>query len=616
MKMAKTKTRTAPPVPVSVERSMVPSEDKWDVDALYPSMKAWEKEYAKIAGSKTSPRWQEAAKFQGRLGESSKVLKDALDFFFDLSRKLAKLYTYAHLRHDEDITNDEHKTAYNKILSALHDFEKEMAWMAPELLALDDKVLSKLISSSLLADYRFYIEKVRRIKKHMLKKEGEELLAMASKALESPNKAFSAINDADFKFGSIKDDKGALNVLTHGSYGLYLRDKDRTLRENAFKTLHGKYSKYQNTLCELINGKVQSHLFNAKARHYASCLESALFPKNIDTSVYHSLIAAVGDNLKVLHKYVALRSKVLKIPTLHLYDMYVPLLSAVDIRMSYKEAEEAVIESVKPLGSTYQNLLKKGLKDNRWVDRYENVNKRSGAYSSGCYDSHPYILMNYKGVLRDVFTLAHEAGHSMHSLLSRQHQPYHYSEYPIFLAEVASTFNEELLMRHLLERAKTKEERIFLINEKIEDIRATLFRQTMFAEFELWLHEMAEKEVPLTPKLLNEAYRELNRRYFGASIAIDPEGEVEWARIPHFYYNFYVYQYATGISAALALAELVCKGEKKERDAYLTFLKAGCSGYPIDILASAGVDMRSPKPVGLAIAKFSALVDQLERELG
>jgi oligoendopeptidase F len=299
---------------------------------------------------------------------------------------------------------------------------------------------------------------------------------------------------------------------------------------------------------------------------------------------------------------------------LHLYDMNVPLIEAVDMRMSYKEAEEIVVESVAPLGSTYQNLLHQGLKEERWVDRFENKNKRSGAYSSGCYDSNPYILMNFKGVLRDVFTLAHEAGHSMHSLYSHQHQPYHYSSYPIFLAEVASTFNEELLMRLMLQRAKTKQEKMFLINEKIEDIRGTLFRQSMFAEFELLIHELAEKNTPLTPALLKQEYHKLNRRYFGERVIIDSEAEAEWARIPHFYYDFYVFQYATGISAALALAQRVLTEGTEARDAYLEFLKGGSSLYPIEMLQRAGVDMRSPAPVASAIATFGKLVDQLEHE--
>lgn len=597
------------------ERDHVTEQDQWNVASIYPSLKEWETEFSQLMKEKTAPHWPEIAAFKGRLAESPETLKQALDITHELSRKLSKLYTYAHLRHDENITNDTHKTAYNKILAILHDFAQETSWIEPELLAIDQNTLDALIKAPILAPYQFHIEKCVRIKKHMLPPEGEELLARAAKAMQSPHKAFSAINDADFKFGTVKDKTGKEHELTHGSYGLFLREHDRTLRENAYKTLQGKYLSYENTLTELLNGEVQSHIFNAQARNYKSSLEAALFPKNIDLSVYHSLIKAVNDNLHHLHRYVDLREKVLNVGPLHLYDMYVPLISAVNIRMSYKEAEEIVIESVAPLGAEYQNLLHKGLKDHRWVDRYENKNKRSGAYSSGSYDTMPFILMNYRELLRDVFTLAHEAGHSMHSLFSHTHQPYQYGDYPIFLAEVASTFNEELLMRLMLERAKSKEERIFLINEKIEDIRGTLFRQTMFAEFELWLHETAEKNIPLTPKLLSDAFRDLNRRYFGPKVVIDKESEIEWARIPHFYYNFYVFQYATGISAALALAERVCQGGAKEREEYLSFLKAGSSRYPIDILDRAGVDMRSPKPVASAIAKFGSLVDQLKKEL-
>jgi oligoendopeptidase F len=598
------------------DRSHVEEQDQWDVSSIYHSPKEWETEFSKLINDENSPPWKDLSNFKGRLGESPETLRQLLEISDDLSRKLTKLYTYAHLRHDEDIANDAHKTAYNRILAVFHDFAEATSWIQPELLSIDQKTLDKLIQSPALADYKFHIEKCVRVKKHMLPPEEEKLLAMAAKAMQSPHKAFSAINDADFKFGTIVDKTGKEHQLTHGSYGLFLREHDRTLRENAFKTLQGKYLSYENTLTELLNGQVQEHIFNAKARHYESSLDAALFPKNIDTSVYHSLITAVNDNLHHLHRYIDLREQVLNIGPLHLYDMYVPLISAINIRMNYKDAEEIVIESVAPLGAEYQNLLRKGLKDQRWVDRFENKNKRSGAYSSGCYDSMPFILMNYRELLRDVFTLAHEAGHSMHSLYSHTHQPYHYGDYPIFLAEVASTFNEELLMRLMLERAKSKEERIFLINEKIEDIRGTLFRQTMFAEFELWLHETAEKNIPLTPKLLSEAYRDLNRRYFGPNVIIDKEAEIEWARIPHFYYNFYVFQYATGISAALALAERVCKGGAKEREDYLSFLKAGCSRYPIEILEGAGVDMRSPTPVASAIKKFGSLVDLLGQELG
>lgn len=596
-----------------IERNKVEKKDQWNVEALYPTFEEWQKDYQILVEKKDQPRWPLNQK--GHLGESPQILKEALEKILELSRKIHKLYTYAHLRHDEDITNDKYKQAFSQITSILHDFAQEMAWFEPELIALPESTIQAYLASPTLAPYRFHIEKIVRIRHHMLPHEQEELLALAGKALQAPYKTFSAINDADFKFGKVKDSKGQETELTHGSYAIFIRDQDRLLRENAFKQFHGKYKDFENTLCELLNGQVQGHVFEARARKYSSCLEAALFPKNIDVDVYHSLIKAVHSKIDVLHKYNRLRKKILNLPELHLYDMYVPLTSQVDIRIPYEEAEEIIVTAVAPLGSEYQDTLQKGFKSERWVDRFENKNKRSGAYSSGCYDSMPYILMNYKKLLRDVFTLAHEAGHSMHSLMSHKNQPYHYGDYPIFLAEVASTFNEELLTRLLLQRAKTKEEKIFLINQKIEDIRGTLFRQTMFAEFELTLHQMAEQNIPLTPLQLKETYHKLNAFYFGPSTTVDSEIDIEWARIPHFYYNFYVFQYATGISAALALAERVCSGGDAEREAYLSFLKSGCSRYPIETLQLAGVNMHSPEPVEAAIKTFDKLVDQLSNIL-
>lgn len=593
-------------------RTEVSKDDSWDLDSLYPTFDSWEAHYKIAKGHDASPHWPEIQKFRGKLGEGPSVLKEAMDTVFKIDRELSKLYVYAHLRHDEEITHDGHKSSFGRILGTIHDFANETSWFDPELLALSDETMKSYLESPLLSDYRFHLEKTIRAKKHMLSADGEALLSLAGKALQTPNKAFSALNDADFKFGSVQDQEGKSHELTHGSYSAFLQNKDRTLRKNAFLTLHGKYLQFENTMCELLNGTVQSHLFNAKARNFTTCLEASLFPNNIDTSAYHALITAVHNKLDSLHRYIKLRTQLLDIGPLHPYDMFVPLIPSVDIRMSYKEAEEVVIESVAPLGSDYQNLLKKGLKTDRWVDRYENQNKRSGAYSSGCYDSHPYILMNYKNILRDVFTLAHEAGHSMHTLLSQTNQPYHYANYPIFVAEVASTFNEELLMRQLIARAKTPEEKAYLINQKLDDIRSTLFRQAMFAEFELWIHTQAEQSIPLTPKSLREEYRRLNALYFGETVVLDPECDSEWSRIPHFYYNFYVYQYSTGISAALSLADRVVHGGQSERDAYLKFLMSGSSKYPLDLLKEAGVDMRSPVPVEAAIDRFSSLVDDLE----
>lgn len=591
-------------------RTEVNEQNTWNVKELFSDFQTWEKVFNQ-ASEERSPPWPQFTAFKGRLSESPLVLMEALTIFLSISRQLEKLYTYVHLRHDEDITNVEHKNGYEKALALIHQFSECASWLEPEILGLPEELLKEYLASPALEKYLFYLEKMIRLKKHSLSKEQEELLAIANRALEVPYKAFASLNNADFKFDNAVDAQGNSHELTHGSYQLFLRNRDPVLRKSAFEAMHQKYANFENTLCELIHGQVQNHLFEAKARKFQSCLEASLKPKNIDLSVYHSLIEAVRNEIDALHDYISLRKKILNVEELHLYDLYVPLTAQLDIKLNYEEGEKAVIESVAPLGEDYQNQLRDGLQVRRWVDRFENKNKRSGAYSSGCYDSQPYILMNYKNILNDVFTLAHEAGHSMHSLLSRQSQPFHYASYPIFVAEVASTFNEELLMVHLKKQAKTKEEKIYLINQQIETIRTTLFRQTLFAEFELLIHELVEKNIPLSPALLKSEYLKLNQFYFGPGIVIDQLIENEWSRIPHFYYNFYVYQYATGISASIALAEKVLKGGKTDRDHYLAFLKGGCSKYPIDLLEMAGVNMRSPEPVKAAIGKFRTLIKEL-----
>lgn len=597
-------------------REEVPTEDRWKVEDLYSGPTAWEKAFKTfVPDLQRSPHWPALHAFQGTLNQGPQQVKEALDEIMKIDRELSKLYTYAHLRHDEDIVDPAFKQKYEQISTIAHAFAEEASWFQPELMALPGPVLKQYMDSPLLAEYRFHLEKLVRMKKHTLSQDNEKLLALSGQALQATHKAFSAINDADFKFGTVEDSRGESRPISHASYGIYIREHDRLLRERAFKKYHKQYETYENTLCELLAGQVQSHFFNARARNFSSCLEAALYPKNIETSVYHALIKAVRERLPVLHRYMNLRKRMLKVDELHLYDIYVPLTESVDIRMPYLEAEKVVIDSVAPLGKDYQEFLRKGFLEQRWVDRYENQNKRSGAYSSGCFDSMPYILMNYKNLLRDVFTLAHEAGHSMHSLYSKKNQPYQYSEYPIFLAEVASTFNEDLLTRMLIKQCQDPHEKIFLINQKIEDIRGTLFRQTMFAEFELLIHQHVEQGMPLTPQLLKQEYRQLNEAYFGPNTVIDPEIDIEWARIPHFYYNFYVYQYATGISAALALADKVVKGTQKECDAYLSFLKGGCSKYPIDMMKMAGIDMTSPAPVQQAIQTFDQLLTELEKLL-
>jgi len=598
------------------ERSEIPFEDRWNVEALYSSKEEWEQDLKKWGKEEQKPHWPELLKFKGKLKEGASQIRSLLEQSFTIDRHLSKLYTYAHLKHDEDVAQDENKKAYGRILALLHDFREETSWIEPELLEIPDPLLNEHLRSEQLKDYVVYLQRIVRMKPHTLSADKEELLALAGKALETPSKAFSSFNNADLKFPSIQDSQGQEHELTHGKFLFYLRGKDRKLRAEAFKAVHESFIKYENTLCELIAGLVQKHVFDMRARNYSSCLEAALFSNQIDPSVYTSLIQAVRSQLPSLHKYLALRKKLLKVDELHLYDLHVPLVADVEMSMDYLDAEKLVIEATSALGEKYQKILADGLQTGRWVDRYENARKRSGAYSSGCYDSMPYILMNYQGTFSDVTTLAHEAGHSMHSYFSNHHQPYHYAHYPIFVAEVASTFNEELLFRKMLEKTSDKQKKCYLINQKIDDIRSTLFRQTMFAEFELLLHQWGEQGKPFTPALLKSAYRQLNQDYFGKNVVIDEHIDIEWSRIPHFYYNFYVYQYATGISAAHALVEKVFKEGQQAKERYIRFLSSGSSEFPLDLLLHAGVDMRTSKPVEATIHHFDELVEELADLMG
>jgi oligoendopeptidase F len=596
-------------------RNEISKEFCWDLEAMYPTWEAWENEVKEIGKEGTSPHWPHIQTFKDKWHESPASLKELIELCLSIERGLSKLYTYAHLRHDEDVASETPKRAYARITSLLHDFRQETSWIEPELLTFPSDKMHHFLADPSLKDYAFHLQKILRLKKHTLTADQEELLAKVGMALETASHAFSAFNNADLHFPPVRDKEGRERELTHGTYLVYMRDNDRTLRENTFKTMHRAFSGFENTVCELLNGQVQAHAFEKKARHYDSCVDAALFPNQIERSVYDSLIKTVRANLSAVHKYISLRKQVLNLDKIHVYDLHVPLVQEVQMNMSYDDAVESIIESLSLMGEEYQNILRNGLTQGRWVDRYENVRKRSGAYSSGCFDSMPYILMNYHDTFNDVMTLTHEAGHSMHSYLSREHQPFQYSQYSIFVAEVASTFHEELLLRYLLDRTDKKEEQIFLVNQQIEKLRGTLLRQTLFAEFELKIHRFVEEGTPLTPALLKQEYRALNQEYYGSELVLDPELDIEWARIPHFYYNFYVYQYATGISAADALVDKVLKEGKEARDKYLTFLSSGSSRYPLDVLHLAGVDMRSSEPVASAMRHFGDLVDTLEKLL-
>ncbi len=590
------------------ERKDIPLKDTWDLTTLYEVKGKWEAEFQQ-AKKNLDEGCKKIIEGKGKLYQSD-ILKAILQEYFDFSQLLERLYTYAHLKADEDTVNEENKIQYHKVLSLFYQFKHVSSFVEPEILHLPEPEFHALLTNPSLDLFHSYLKKLFDQKAHVLPKEQEELLSLGGMALQSPSKAFSAFNNADIRFEEVKDSKGETHELSHGLYQLYLKSSDRQLRQESFTSMHSAYLSHQFTLCELLSGHVESHVFNMKTRKFSSSLEAALFPYQIHTDIYHTLIDTVGKNLSSLHRYVALRKKWMKLSKIHIYDLYTPIFSDVHYEVNYEKACGLVIESLTPLGSEYQNVLEQGLSKQRWVDIYENKNKRSGAYSSGCYESYPYILLNFHGTMSDLMTLSHEAGHSMHSYYSNKHQPYPYASYSIFLAEIASTFHEELTFRHLLKQAVSKEEKIFLINQKIDGMRATFFRQTMFAEFELMIHRMAESSIPLTPQVVRDHYLELNKKYFGPEFEPEELLSVEFLRIPHFYSNFYVYQYATGIAAAHAFAKNVIEKGKKED--YIKFISSGSYYYPVDLLQQVGIQMKSPQVYLDFIKEFDGLLDELE----
>jgi oligoendopeptidase F len=460
--------------------------------------------------------------------------------------------------------------------------------------------------------YRLLVERLLRFKPHTLGKKEEELLAMQGEMAEAANKAFRQLLDSDLKFGVVKNEKGEQVELGNATFIQFLNSPSRAVRKAAFHQYYEQFTGHENTLAATLAGSVQKDVYYAKARGYKSSLDAALFPDNVPQSVYENLIASVRRNLPALHRFYDVRRRAMRLKEIHHYDTYVPILSELETKHTWAQAVKLVTEAVEPLGSEYVGVLEKGLAG-RWCDRYPNHGKQSGAFSSGSYGADPYILMNYKPeVLNEVFTLAHEAGHSMHSYLSCKNQPYEYHQYTIFVAEVASTFNEELLSHHLLEKARDKKQRAYLINREIDDIRGTIFRQTMFAEFEKITHELVESGEPLTVAMLKAEYKKLLEAYFGPDFVIDDELALECLRIPHFYRAFYVYKYATGLSAAIALSQRVLHAQNGELEDYLGFLKGGCSKFPLDLLRGAGVDMERPEPVDTALAHFGKLVEELD----
>jgi len=593
------------------ERKDIPAADRWDLTPLFAHPEAWEADFrareAELAGYD---------RFRGRLGESAATLRAALEFDLELSRRLEALYTYAHLRHDEDQADQRCSGMFQRAATLYTRAMELSSFMRPELMALPPEQMAVLLEDPALAPYRFYLEKILRHRPHTLGESGETLLAASREMAQTARQVFGQLDNVDLRFGTVTEAEGREVELSHGNFIRFLMDPRREIRRAAFERYYAAYEAHRHTLAAALAGAVKADLFYARSRRHASCREAALFDDKVPAAVYDNLLATVKANLAPLFRYLDLRRNALKLDALHFYDTYVPLVPAQAFRMPYEEAVETCLAALAPLGSDYVATLERGLRGG-WVDRYENRGKRSGAYSSGCYDSPPYILLNYdERSINSLYTLIHEAGHSMHSHYSQTHQPYVYHGYTIFVAEVASTFNEALLSAHLLERYRDDPRlTAFIVNREIDDIRATLFRQTMFADFELRVHALAEDHQPLTLENLTGIYQELLETYFGGHLAIDPALRLECLRIPHFYSGFYVYKYATGISAALALAREVLAGNAAARRSYLEFLTLGGSRYPLEELAAAGVDMTSATPVARAAETFDGLVDRLAQAL-
>lgn len=589
------------------KRSEVDPKYTWDVDSMYSSENDWEDDFKKV-----SEKINEIKRYKGQILKDSTTLLEVLKLKDEISRTLHNLFAYANMKKDEDTSNSKYQGLTDRASSLIVKVEGALSFIVPELLSKDEDLIRRYIKEeSQLKVYDHYLNEIIRQKKHILSEKEEAIIAQVGEVANGPENIFSMLNNADLEFPTIKDENGDEITITHGRFIPLLENKDRRVREEAFKGLYNTYTKFRNTFASTLSTDVKKNIFYSKVRKYNSSLEASLDDNNIPVKVYDNLIKAVHNNLEYMHRYVKLRKKALGVDKLHMYDLYTPIVEDIDMNIDYQQAKEKVIEGLKPLGNKYNDIVKEGF-NSRWIDVYENKGKRSGAYSGGTYDSKPFILLNYQNTLDNVFTIAHEMGHSMHSYLSKTNQPYIYSGYSIFVAEVASTVNEALLMDYLLNNAKTKKEKLYILNHYLEQFRATVYRQTMFAEFEKIIHEEVEQGKSLTADNLSNIYKDLNKKYYGDEIVIDDEIAMEWARIPHFYYNFYVYQYATGFSAAIDLSQKILEDGNEAVDKYLNFLKSGSSDYPIEVLKKAGVDMTQEYPVDNALKLFGKLVDKME----
>ncbi len=590
------------------DRHDIQATDQWDLSPLFDTDDAWESLYQKI-----EKKLAEYERYKGRLAESVNTLKNAMEVHLAIFRDIEKLYTYAHLKSDQDKSNQHYLGLYQRAIGLHTEAAQQSSFMTPEIQSIGDSLMHTFLNDPQMSEFQFYLKKILRNKPHTLNEAEERILAMSREVTQAASQIFGQLNNADLAFGTITDAEGTEHELSHGNFSTFLTHADRTVRQTAFAQYYRAYRDHQNTIATTLAYAIKKDLFYTSLRKFEKCRQAALFTNDIADAVYDNLVETVRNNLTPLFDYLEFRKTALGLDELHHYDTYVPIVPDIDFNMPYEEAVAVACEALSPLGKEYIQILSKGLLGG-WVDRYENRGKRSGAYSAGCYDSPPYILLNYDSHnINSLYTLIHEAGHSMHSYYSKTHQPFVDYDYTIFVAEVASTFNEALLSQHLLQvHQHNPRMQAYVLNREIDNIRATLYRQTMFAEFETAIHEIVEANQPLTLDIFKSEYRKLLDGYFGTTMVIDQDLELECLRIPHFYSAFYVYQYATGISAAIALADRVLSNDKPARDAYLKFLKLGGSQFPLDELQVAGINMRSPEPIKQAIVYFEERVAQLK----
>ncbi len=590
-------------------REEVPEKYKWNVKKMYLDEKAWESDF--IKAKEIAPKLLD---YKGKLKDPNMLL-GYLESYVKVSNLVEDLYVYAHLKSDENTANTKYQVLLDRIRAYLTEVNSINSFFVPEILTLSEEDINKAIDKlEPLKLYEKYLKDILEQKPHILSEEGEKLLASAENSLSAPGNIFNMLTNADITFPVIQDENNYSIELTEGNYSVFIRSKNRRVRQEAFNSLFGTYKKYKNTLATTYTSSHKSFIFKSKTRKYNSSLESSLKPNKIPLEVYHNVVDTINNNLKSLHRYVSLKKKLLKLDEIHMYDLYVPNIETPKFDIPYEEGVKICIEALKPMGEEYLNIFKEGIKD-RWIDVYENKGKRGGAYSSGSYNSMPYVLLNYNNQINDVSTLAHEMGHSIHSYYSKKNQPYIYADYVLFCAEVASITNECILMDYLIKKEEDKIKKLYLINEQLESIRTTVFRQTMFAEFELITHEKIEAGEALSSDDLCSIYHDLNVKYFGKDMVVDSEIDMEWSRIPHFYRDFYVYQYVTGFAAANSFSQMIINGGPQEVEKFKGFLKAGSSDYPINILKNAGVDMTTPKPLEDTIKRFDMLLDMLEKEI-